>query len=70
MKTTQPKDLPENERILKNKTRWVMGIIDDAMDLSEKLGKHELTNGCLCYRCITKRKRMLYPPIKKWKYHL
>ncbi|KPA09408.1 hypothetical protein MHK_010391 [Candidatus Magnetomorum sp. HK-1] len=58
------------EKLYNNKARLVMGVIDDAMDLSEKLGNHELTNGCLCYQCITMRKRKLYPPIKKWKYYL
>jgi len=66
----RPQDIQLQEQTRHNKAICVMSIIDDAIDLAEKLGNHELTKGCLCYRCITKRKRMLFPPMKKWKYQL
>jgi len=39
--------------------RMIIEIIDDALQLAEKLGPHPLTRGCNCMACVHQRKRLL-----------
>jgi len=43
----------------------VIEMIEASMDLSGKLGKHPLTNGCPCIACVIQRKRIIAPKIGK-----
>jgi hypothetical protein len=48
----------------------VFEMINAGYDLAEKLGRHPLTKGCNCIDCIHKRKRILQPSEKNWKFRL
>jgi len=50
--------------------KMVFEMINASYDLAEKLGRHPLTKGCNCIDCIHKRKRILQPSEKKWKFKL
>ena len=48
----------------------VYNLIDRACELAVKKGPHPLDADCLCLACMTKRKRILQPEIKKFKYSI
>jgi len=50
--------------------KMVFEMINAGYDLAEKLGRHPLTKGCNCIDCIHKRKRILQPSEKNWKFKL
>ncbi len=54
----------------KAKQRIIAEMIGASMELSQKLGKHPLTQGCNCIVCVTRRKRLLRGPAREWKYKL
>lgn len=54
----------------KAKQRIITERIDASIELSHKLGKHPLTQGCNCIVCANRRKRLLKGPDREWKYRL
>ncbi|MBL7180338.1 MAG: hypothetical protein ABIK98_12225 [Pseudomonadota bacterium] len=50
--------------------RMIVEMIDAGFKLAEKLGAHPLTKGCNCIGCVNKRKRILQPSEKNWKFKL
>jgi hypothetical protein len=48
----------------------IVEMINASLILAEKLGRHPLTKGCNCIGCIHKRKRILQPSEKNWKFKL
>lgn len=58
------------EEIQKAKQRIINERIDASIELSYKLGKHPLTQGCNCIVCVNRRKRLLKGPDREWKYTL
>lgn len=50
--------------------RMIVEMINVGFRLAEKLGPHPLTKGCNCIDCIHKRKRMVEPSEKEWKFKL
>jgi hypothetical protein len=50
--------------------KMVFEMINASYDLAKKLGRHTLTKGCNCIACIHKRKRILQPSGKDWKFKL
>jgi hypothetical protein len=45
-------------------------IIDRSCELAAQKGPHPLDPDCQCLACMTKRKKMLYPVCKDWKFSL
>ncbi|MFA6009111.1 MAG: hypothetical protein WC799_03935 [Desulfobacteraceae bacterium] len=60
------------EKELKNKHEraLIFEMIDASCELAAIKGFHDLDAGCFCMACVTRRKKMLYPPIREWKFHL
>ncbi len=50
--------------------RMIVEMINASFKLAERLGSHPLTKGCNCIGCIHKRKRILTPFVKSWKFKL
>ncbi|MBC2716717.1 MAG: hypothetical protein HF978_15545 [Desulfobacteraceae bacterium] len=50
--------------------KQIVEMIEDAIILSEKLGKHPLSSGCSCMACVTQKKRMLERRVYKSKFLL
>ena len=48
----------------------VYRIIDRACELAVQKGPHPLDADCQCLACMTKRKKILYPFTKGWKFSL
>lgn len=49
----------DTKKIYKSERNMIIEMIDASIELSEKLGKHPLTNGCNCIVCVNKRKSLL-----------
>jgi hypothetical protein len=64
----KPSDKIRNEQ-LAARIR-VFKMMQAAADLSMQKGRHDLEKGCNCLSCAKKRKAILYPKIKPWKYTL
>jgi len=60
----------QTEETRRAKQRIIAEMIDASIELSKKLGKHPLTQGCNCIVCVTRRKRLLRGPDREWKYKL
>ena len=45
-------------------------LIDKACELAVQKGPHPLDADCQCLACMTKRKKILHPINKNWKYSL
>ncbi len=50
--------------------KQIYEMIDASWDLAAKKGKHPLENGCNCIACVNKRKCLMEPSQKKWKFRL
>ncbi|MDY6830826.1 MAG: hypothetical protein SWC96_03150 [Thermodesulfobacteriota bacterium] len=48
----------------------VYNLIDRSCELAAQKGPHPLDSDCQCLACMTKRKKMLYPVCKDWKFSL
>lgn len=55
---------------IKIRHQMIIEMIEASMDLSGKLGKHPLTNGCPCIACVIQRKRIIAPKIGKARFIL
>jgi len=58
------------EQLLKEEQRMILEMIDASWEQAERLGKHELKNGCNCISCVNKRKRILEKREAVWKFNL
>lgn len=50
--------------------KQIIGMIEESIALSEKLGDHPLAPDCSCMACVTKKKRMLERRVYKSKFSL
>jgi len=58
------------EQIIKEERKIILEMISASWELSKRLGKHGLKNGCNCIACINKRKRLLNVWNGEWKFRL
>lgn len=64
-----PKDTKQRR---KTELSMIFEMIDASIELSEKSGKHPLTNGCGCIVCANRRKQLLISenPGQEWKFKI
>ncbi len=60
----------KSKKSIKEERKMILEMIEASWELSERLGKHELTPGCNCIACVIQRKRILEPQHKEWKHEL
>ena len=49
----------DKKKISESERNTILEMIDASIELSVRLGKHPLTNGCNCIACVNKRKEIL-----------
>ena len=60
----------KSKKAIKEDRKMILEMINASLELSERLGKHELTPGCNCIACVIKRKKILDTRHEEWKYEL
>ena len=60
----------ETEKLQDTAWEAIIEMIDASWELAEQLGKHSLRKGCNCIDCVNKRKRILAPPEREWRFRL
>ncbi len=59
-----------NKKKMANERKLIFEMIDASCELAARKGAHPMENGCNCIACVNKRKRLLEPHVKKWKFRL
>jgi hypothetical protein len=62
--------MKRNQETVEEARRMILEMIHASWELAERLGRHQLKNGCNCIACVNKRKRIIDEQGGEWKFEL